>query len=61
MIHTIDGAQMKEDWYYWSPHQHSCIFPASTLKRTLGMFDLVPISQRKAMQADEVVLIAEKV
>lgn len=60
IIHTIDGNLAKPDWYYWSPHQHTCIFPKETLLDTLRKCGFSPNKERLSSEPDELILIATK-
>lgn len=60
LIQTPDGEKAKKDWYYWSPHQHSCIFTYDSLSRLLNQYNIKIIKKRLSIEPDEIVLIAQK-
>jgi len=60
LIQTPDGEKSTPDWYYWSPHQHTCIFTFDSLSKLLGLYGIKIIKKRCSLEADEMILIAQK-
>ena len=57
VIQTPDGEYAEDDWYYWSPHQHVCIFTLDTLKQLLELHGLVIIEEMISPEPDELIVI----
>lgn len=60
MIQTPDGAFAKPDWYYWSPHQHTCIFNEHNLSLLLRQHGFNVIKKRLSSEPEELILLARK-
>jgi 2-polyprenyl-3-methyl-5-hydroxy-6-metoxy-1,4-benzoquinol methylase len=59
IIQTPDGTMAKRDWYYWSPHQHVCIFNEYNLGMLLKQHGFEIIKKRLSSEPDEIVLLAK--
>jgi len=60
IIQTPDGALAKHDWYYWSPHQHTCIFNETNLSMLLKQHGFKIIRKRLSSEPDEIVVLAKR-
>lgn len=57
LIQTPDGGMAKKDWYYWSPHQHTCIFNEKNLGFLLMQHNLRVIKKKLSSEPDELIIL----
>ena len=61
VIHTPNADYAKEDWYLWSSNQHCFFYNKETLSKLLMMFGFKIIQEKPSPEADEMVLIYQKI
>ncbi len=60
IVQTPNGEYAEDDWYYWSPHQHVCIFTMDTLGQLLESHGFEIIEEMISPEPDELIVIFRK-